>query len=623
MIECVINGTKTYPSVSNGLKLVIENPAMRDKSSYTYDIVFPLNVSQNVKFFSRLNLLNVSVKIREFENCRLVVNNKTLFYGKGIITSVSNTEVKMQIIQEAQSSFPSELSDDYIDKLSYPAVDSRFKQAVFDYEGDTFEGDGHGILTFTDVKPELDANKFIGEKGKYTFVTTIPGDVSGDNIEESLNVLCLIVDTDDQRMPIFHLAVQPNLIYILENILEHYGYTYDISSLNVEPWKDLYIASAVKSLNLADALPHWTVSKFLEEIEKLFNVSFSFDDKYVVAKKIWESEASETVTIETENEFEKNYDEDGQDYSDTSNLTYQLEDTHDSTETLEREVLEKFSVVKYDSESSMKLAVANMSEKEKKTHLFATDETPELYYWHESDGDGDSDELRAVGLFRPLFRDVTADNQKELNITPVAIEEDEKPMFPYLQNVKGQYTSEPILRKLGEFSTTTPRVVVYTKNVVEDYLTVQDLIEDSESETTESDSKLELMFVGPLAYQVIKLEKNWGYYNIWKPVFNYGLPVTNEYLYSVGVKQASLSLNKCSTLKCIGELHVSQLEIDDSSGINKNEETILKFVMDNIPPINCLFLVRNKRYVAKQFEVQIVENGYSKEITGHFYELRS
>ena len=627
MIECIINGSKTFPSLSAGLKIVVENPAMRNKSSYTYDIIFPWNIVANVRFFSMLGSMAVSVKHREYENCSLVVDNRVIFSGKGIVTGVSNTEVKMQIVQKLESSVPSALSDVFIDKIPYKAVDSKYFQAVFDYGGDTFDGDEHGLIRWTNVKNELEQNGFIGERGYYTFVQTLRGDATGDNPEQFMNLVCHIASSSFEEWPLYNLAVQPNFIYVLKTVLAYAGYSYDLSAIDVEPWNHLYVASTNRTLEIKDALPHWTVSKLLTEVEKLFNITFEWNGMTVKAVKLWESEASKTYVIENEDEFERNYDEEGTEYEDTSNLTFQLSDTHDPLSTVRRETMEKFGVKEFSSYTAMREAISAMTEKEKTTTFFSIPQNPELYYYHLAEEEGEESEVREVGLFRPLFRDLSADNEKELNITPVAIERENVPFFTVLINIGRDDQGNDRYYLVQTLWKEMSYPVAHVKEEYEDWVRVQDVIEDGSSiEDEEDNSPMELMFVGPLgtATTVDTEIWGWGIYTTYKTfTFVTNLGYNTEYLFRMGVKRASLSLNKGTDQICLGDLHITQSQIDESTGFNKHEETIFKFVSKDIPSVGNIFLIRNKRYVAKQLEVQLQESGYAKEITGHFYALDS
>lgn len=622
MIKCYINGNEVFPSLKNGLKMVIENPNMRDKSSYTYDITFPMDILENVKCFSGISRASVTVRNRTFEDCRLMSNDKLLFQGRGIVSMVNNEEVKLQIVQEEKSNIPSVFSSSYIDLLQYPAVNSRFKQAVFDYGGDTFAGDEHGLIDFTDAKSELQANRFLGEKGKYTFIMTLKGDATGEDIEDFVNVCCSTEDCD--VWPMYHLAVQPNLMYVLRRVLASLGYTADLSAIDTEPWQDLYVCSCNVTLSIAEALPHWTCKKFLEEIEKLFNISFEWNTGYVRAVKLWEREASQTVEIETEDEFERNYDEEGQAYADTSNLTYNLSDTHDPKDTVSREAVQKYGVRRYPSMAALEAALQTMTEKEKKTSFFAISERPELYYFHEATEESDTDCLKPMGIFRPLFRDIDSDSTTDLNIVPVAIENEEIPFRPWLKNMPSyehsvRYYMLECLRAVFPYPVTQP------KEIHDYYVSVQDVVEDgSDIDDDEDTSQMDVMLVGSNhAVDVLlsKLISGVYFYTSWTETVIVPKGINDDYMFRLGVKTASLSLNSCSTMICMGDNHVTQLQIDQASTFNKNEELITKFLSDDVPPVSRVFVIANKRYIAKQLEIQVNEDGVAHEITGHFYEL--
>lgn len=612
MIKCYINGNEVFPSLKNGLKMVIENPNMRDKSSYTYDITFPMDILENVKCFSGISRASVTVRNRTFENCRLMANDKLLFQGKGVVTMVNNEEVKLQIVQEEKSNIPSVFGSSYIDLLEYPAVNSRFKQAVFDDGRDSFDGDDNRLIDYTDAKPELQADRFLGERWKYTFVMTVRGDSTGDDIEDLVNICCST--SDGEAWPMYHLAVQPNLMYVLRKVLASAGYTADLSAIDIEPWKDLYICSCNVTLDIAKALPHWTCRKFLEEIEKLFNISFEWNTGHVRAVKLWEREASQTVEIETEDEFERNYDEEGQTYADTSNLTYNLGDTHDPKETVSREAVQKYGVRKYASMAALEFAMVIMPREKKMTSFFAVSERPELYYFHEATEESDTDCLKPVGLFRPLFRDLDSDSTTELNIVPVAIENEEIFFRPLLHRFRYEHSVRAVF----------PCPVTQPKEIHDDYVSVQDVVEDgSDIEDDEDTSQMEIMLVGPYhAVDVVLHEVTIAYLPIsYDETVIVPKGLNDDYMFRLGVKTASLSLNGCNAMICMGDNHVTQLQIDQASTFNKNEELIYKFLSDDVPSVSRVFVIANKRYIAKQLEILVNEDGVAHEITGHFYEL--
>lgn len=610
MIKCYIDGKETVPSMKEGLKIVIENPNMREKSSYTYDITFPLDILENLECFSGISHVSVSIRNRTFDDCRLMVNDRMLFRGKGLVTVVTRDEVKLQIVQEVQQEVPKVFSDMFIDHVKYPAVDRRFKQAVFTGGGSSFEGGKHYLVEWTDARPELNETRFLGEKGKYTFVQTLKGDSTGEDVEDFVNVCCSM--SDFKGWPLYNLAVQPNLMFVLKHILASAGYNADLSAINREPWSDLYVCSSNVTLDIAEALPHWTAGKFLTELEKLFNIRFEWRGSQVGIVKLWESEASQQVVIEDEDDFEKNYDEDGQEYADTSNLSYSLADTHDPRDTVKSEVVRKYGIRKFSSLTEIKKAVDAMGDREKRTSFFAVPDWPELYYYHEKTDDSDFDRLEGMGWFRPLFRDLSSDSETELCITPVAIEHEEVSFRPILSPIFDLYYTKEVKRVDFAYP------VINTKEGHDDYIPVQDVVEDgSDMEDSEDESPMEIMFVGPYETIYLYMKVSSG------SAENVAIPKaqTKSYVFNLTQKMGSLSLNSSNKLVSVGDFHVTQLQIDSASKFNKHEELIRKFIADEVPSVSRVFIIGNKRYVAKQLEILVNDEGIAHEITGHFYEI--
>ena len=104
MIFCLLDGDKVFPSLSSNIKITRENPELKDKGSYTLDVTFPLSVYENKKKFGHLNRIDVSMVSNDYESATLYVNSMAVISGIGVVTSVSNTEVKLQIM-DANSEF--------------------------------------------------------------------------------------------------------------------------------------------------------------------------------------------------------------------------------------------------------------------------------------------------------------------------------------------------------------------------------------------------------------------------------------------------------------------------------------------------------------------------------------
>lgn len=79
------------------------------------------------------------------------------------------------------------------------------------------------------------------------------------------------------------LTFQPYLIYILKKIFTSLGYEYDFSEIEYSEMRYLVICNAVPAAwelyDYAYALPHWSLTEFLEEVEKLLFGEFSINHR--------------------------------------------------------------------------------------------------------------------------------------------------------------------------------------------------------------------------------------------------------------------------------------------------------------------------------------------------------
>ena len=98
MIYCVIDGDVVYPSLSSNIKITRENHELKDKGSYTLDVTFPMSIYENQLKFRHLNRIDVSLKKNDYDSATLYVHMVAVISGIGVITSVSNNEVKLQIM---------------------------------------------------------------------------------------------------------------------------------------------------------------------------------------------------------------------------------------------------------------------------------------------------------------------------------------------------------------------------------------------------------------------------------------------------------------------------------------------------------------------------------------------
>ena len=118
MIYCVLDGDRVYPSLSQNIKITSENPELKDKGSYTLDVTFPMSIYENQVKFRHLNRIDVSLSKNDYDSATLYVDQVSVISGIGVITSVTNKEVKLQIMNaNSEIKYASGFDKRYIDDM--------------------------------------------------------------------------------------------------------------------------------------------------------------------------------------------------------------------------------------------------------------------------------------------------------------------------------------------------------------------------------------------------------------------------------------------------------------------------------------------------------------------------
>ena len=118
MIYCVLDGDRVYPSLSSNIKITRENPELKDKGSYTLDVTFPMSIYENQVKFKHLNRIDVALSKNDYASATLYVGRVAVISGIGVVTSVSNKEVKLQIMNaNSEFKYASGFDKRYIDEM--------------------------------------------------------------------------------------------------------------------------------------------------------------------------------------------------------------------------------------------------------------------------------------------------------------------------------------------------------------------------------------------------------------------------------------------------------------------------------------------------------------------------
>lgn len=617
MIKCHINGKIGYPDIKSEVKITKDNPYLKSGGSYTMDINFPMSIPENAELFSNLHRMDVSkAHLKSYDDCMLYADNIMLVRGSGRVTEVTESTVKLQIVGGYYDvKYKSKLHKVYLDRIdTYPQVDAKYRKM-------SHKGQGHfPIEDFVHVEDEIQQKGYVGNKYQYVFQPTY--DIDNDII---VNYAC---PANEFRLDygyydwsiLIDTAVQPNLMMVMRCALEYVGYTLESNAYDVAPWNELVIANVRQTVNIAHALPHWSIATFIDEFCNLFNASFIFDEKNksVRIEKNNELDQSRDVTYEVAEEYKTNYDEDGIEYLGGSNIKFELEGGDRTLDDIPAEVLQMFEVWEYGTLVELMTAFQGMTDKDKFTHIFHCNQGY-FFYGHDINDDGEDTEkykLKPFGIFGPIYRDVNSETFVTLRMIPANMLRKRYELYSISQ-VQSGYSYEIFEQGIAPLMLPAASNPQGNENIdysEKGYLSVCDILEngeDKDKEETDEDTVMPLMWVDEYAYD--------------SPLFSrrtYGFPVS-ETDYRLGYQKKAYSLaliNGYVNSHYIGELHHGTTQIETT--VDTNNEVCFQFLCDSVPDPTAVYVFRNKRYLCGKIEIKATDQGIDRLKTGYFHEIK-
>lgn len=622
MITCVINGMAAYPAASQSIKLTYANQYVTDDGEYSYDINFPMSIMDNRRVFHNVSRFDVSKVTQKFNDCKLYVSGRLILSGVGTIISVTEAEIKLQIVGgKSRIKYNDRMTKHYIDEISYGTADKP------GYTVDKGWSQGFkNLQKINDIyRLDEDKSKFLGVEGKWCFVPVR---------DETNDMIANFVGVDKTKQFIgynapfvMNLAVQPNLMYIFRKVVEYEGYTLKRNDFDCKPWNLLYIASAYKTRELRKALPHWSSYTFIEEFRKLFNATIVFDDIKKTCSVINASEltTADSVEIEPLDEYTTDYDEDGSlSTSSTANLEYNLGDSanRDNYEVISKKVFNSF-----ESFHSEEISLDNQfvsttmlwSEKKKRQTII---ENFGDYYIYVEDENGKKS-WKLAGIWSPLIRDKSSEDYVDLNISPAAqVVEDINFKTGFLED---KYYEKRCLLSIPNNKEPDSKDC----DIDEDgysYTSVQDALDDeSMLDTTEDEQEcMNIFFILPGRVQIggpNTTSLSWvGNKSRW-PQFVTDYRINDDYRYcgivDIFYDFYSLSLRKKREIgtTCLGSLHDNGLKIDNKNCLQ------VKFKSEVIPDPSNTYIIHNKKYVCEKIELEVKDDQIEPIFVGYFYMM--
>lgn len=630
MITCVINGMAAYPAASQSIKLTYANQCVTDDGEYSYDINFPMSIMDNRRVFHNVSRFDVSKVTQKFNDCKLYVSGRLILSGVGTIISVTEAEIKLQIVGgKSRIKYNDRMTKHYIDEIA------TFGTA--DKPGYTVDkGWSQGFKNLQKIKDiyrlDEDKSKFLGVEGKWCFVPVR---------DETNDMIANFVGVDKTKQFIgynapfvMNLAVQPNLMYIFRKVVEYEGYTLKRNDFDCKPWNLLYIASAYKTRELRKALPHWSSYTFIEEFRKLFNATIVFDDIRKTCSVINASEltTADSVEIEPLDEYTTDYDEDGSfSTSSTANLEYNLGDSanRDNYEVISKKVFENFKIVQstgtWDPQNQFKGTTQSWSEKQKRQTII---ECNGSYYIYVENEDG-SKTWQLAGVWSPLIRDSSSDDYVDINISPAAQVVEDINFKTAVIGEDNYYEKRCLLSIPNDKEPDSKECDVDDDGY--SYTSVQDAIDDESTlDKSEDDQEcMNIFFIIPGEVQDdnkfswVRAKSRWPKfktdYRINKEYCgsteggfggNGGGTFKEKYPYSLSI--CTKSTNDVVTLGC---LHDNGLKMDNKNCLQ------VKFKSEVIPDPSNTYIIHNKKYVCEKIELEVKDDQIEPIFVGYFYMM--
>lgn len=630
MITCIINGLAAYPAASQSIKITYANQYVTDCGEYSYDINFPMSIMDNRRVFHNVSRFDVSKVTKKYDDCKLYVSGRLVLSGVGTIISVSESEIKLQIVGgKSRIKFNDRMTKHYIDEIDFGTATAPGK--------DPTKGLNLGFKGVFKVHDAYlldgDQNKFLGEQGKWCFVPI--RDETNDLIANYVGVDRSTNYIGAKSAFIQNTAVQPNLMYLFKKVVEHEGYKLTRNDLDISPWNLLYIASAYKTRELRHALPHWSVYTFIDEFRKFFNATIYFDDIKKTCQVIKSSELSSasSVTIEPLDEYTTDYDADGSfTTSSIANLEYNLGDSANrgDYEVIPKKVFDNFEIVNtletpMGDKIQFPATTIGWSKQKKRTTIICYAGSDYFIYVQDTDG---NEQWQLAGVWSPLIRDNTSDDYTDLNISPAAqVVED----VTFGDMIFDKKTESRVLLSIPNDKETDAKDCD-TDDDGYSYVSVQDAIDDESTlDDAEDDQEcMNVFFIVPGKVQKyehpLNLKVTWvGEKSRW-PQFLTDSRINSMYQIelpdagNIGtfplMLLASLSLNKAwQAGTCLGELHDSGLKVDNKNCLE------VKFQSEVIPDPSCTYIIHNKKFVCEKIEMEIKDDLIEPIYTGYFYMM--
>ncbi len=263
----IINHKEAVLKKSTSFELVTENYLFTGADSYTLSITLPIkDCPQNIEIFGHLYRKDYDLSSTVFD-CE-IHEGKMHKYGIVSIVELDEVEVKVQFLEgRSKLNFHSTFDEVYINDIEMPTIQIT-----------------PGNLTPMDLMHSYTEQK----EGTYYGYVVLPwvNNTSG-NIQNKMKYVGegpIEFQWEDENPTVVGF---PFLLDVMERVFRGIGYEIDFTAIVNSQWRDCIICNALPEpwdMPLMNyALPHWTVTEFVEHLEKFLDGYIHVDE---VEKKV-------------------------------------------------------------------------------------------------------------------------------------------------------------------------------------------------------------------------------------------------------------------------------------------------------------------------------------------------
>ncbi len=588
-MRIIIDGKQALLKSGTSFDFIAENRAFTGSDSYTLNMTFPLRgCTENMAIFGKIHRKDVDAGKVVFD-CEI---SDGAFYNSGVVTvtEISEAAVKTQFLEgRSEQNFNSSFDETYVNELQLGSLPSV------------------SLMTF----PES-----WWRSEEYNECVCLPwvNNTSG-NLQNDLEIVTSDSGTVSYQWAssVKGLSVQPYLIRVAENIVSALGYTPDFYKWRLSHWRNLIVCNALpfawNNRNVADILPHWSVTEFFEELEKLLccEIEVNHRAKTVTLSFITENiaKAGEVELDSVLDEFStSNTEDDESDYIGTANVSYSdcshRQWKYDSCRWLVENNRE--NVIDFPDFASLAAKKAEWAyaepwhadDSDAQKLLHCTDSDTYFILRQSEQGikpDGRRDDpqditytrykLMRINVFGESLYDKDSGNSVELNIVPAWLDETERGNCIFLD-----------LPELADDSVSCDTLLS---------------MEIEQGEKSEKEGYFDKIFVA-----------------LWNGRNFYGerlpCPVTDHVVVAAdGWSREDIDF--CGTLRLDNGSYGPGTLRNARWRINPKIKYSFKFLSKSLPDARAVFFIRGKKYLAEKITASFSENGMSQLMKGDFYRI--